>query len=138
MPKRIKPTEIGSKSNLIKPTHIDLNQRLSFSFKYLEKKDNFDYSCRETNYFCKVIERFKDLCNNEPLSLKESRSSSLRCHPIRWEETSEDSFGIPNEEEIVDAPYQFEISAKRHGRIHGFFIDSVFYIRWLDPDHNLY
>jgi hypothetical protein len=67
-----------------------------------------------------------------------NRSSSLRCHPIRWADTSENGFGIPNEEQLVDTPYQFSLSSNEYGRVHGFFIDEIFYIVWLDPDHQLY
>ncbi len=45
---------------------------------------------------------------------------------------------MPNEEQLVDIPYQFSLSSNEHGRVHGFFIDEVFYIVWLDPDHLLY
>jgi hypothetical protein len=45
------------------------------------------------------------------MDLLGSRSSSVRCHPIKWEETSESYFGVPNEEQLVDTPYQFEVSA---------------------------
>ncbi|QKQ77934.1 hypothetical protein FBB35_25410 [Nostoc sp. TCL240-02] len=61
-----------------------------------------------------------------------------RCHPIKWEDTREKAFGLPNEEQLVDIPYQFSISSNEHGRVHGFFIDEIFYIVWLDPDHLLY
>jgi hypothetical protein len=27
---------------------------------------------------------------------------------------------------------------KAHGRVHGFLIDEIFYIVWLDPEHLLY
>jgi len=47
-------------------------------------------------------------------------------------------FGLPNEEQVVDTPYQFSLSSNEHGRVHGFLIDEVFYIVWLDPDHQLY
>jgi hypothetical protein len=59
-------------------------------------------------------------------------------HPIKWEDTSENKFGFPNEEQLVDTPYQFSISSNEHGRVHGFFIAEVFYIVWLDPNHLLY
>ncbi len=68
-----------------------------------------------------------------------NRSQSLRCHPIKWRETTEPhGFRIPNEKELVTIPYQFSLSTNEHGRVHGFFIEDVFYIVWLDPNHNLY
>ncbi|WP_298920867.1 hypothetical protein [uncultured Nostoc sp.] len=67
-----------------------------------------------------------------------NRSNTLRCHPIKWEDTSESGFGLPNEEQLVDIPYQFSISSNEYGRVHGLFIKEIFYIVWLDPDHLLY
>ncbi|NMG11911.1 hypothetical protein DP117_35700 [Brasilonema sp. UFV-L1] len=67
-----------------------------------------------------------------------NRSSALRCHPIDWIDTTESCFGFPGEEQLVDTPYQFSISSNKHGRVHGFFIEEVFYIVWLDPNHKLY
>lgn len=37
-----------------------------------------------------------------------------------------------------EAPYQFQIFANEYGRVHGFFSENIFYIVWLDPEHNLY
>jgi hypothetical protein len=45
---------------------------------------------------------------------------------------------LSNEEQLVDTPYQFSLSTNEHGRVHGFFIDEVFYIVLLDPDHLRY
>jgi hypothetical protein len=30
------------------------------------------------------------------------------------------------------------LTANEYGRVHGFFLDEVFYVVWLDPDHKLY
>jgi hypothetical protein len=49
-----------------------------------------------------------------------------------------DNFRIPLEDEIVDQPWQFEISSNEHGRVHGFFIGNVFNVVWFDPKHLLY
>jgi hypothetical protein len=79
-----------------------------------------------------------DLSRSTALELKQCRSSSLRCHPIKWSDTNQDSFGIPNEEQLIDIPYQFSLSSNEHGRVHGFFIEEIFYVVWLDPNHDLY
>ena len=68
-------------------------------------------------------------------------AKSLRCHPIDWNDhrVTEAGFGIPNEEKLVGTPYQiFQLSSNQHGRVHGFFIENICYIVWLDPDHKLY
>nr|WP_199314483.1 MULTISPECIES: hypothetical protein [unclassified Desertifilum] len=114
-------------------------QGISFSFKYYqENHPKFSCAAKEIVYCLTLLERLKNLSSLTPQELLINRSSSLRCHPIRWEETSENGFGLPNEEQLVDTPYQFSLSSNEYGRVHGFFIGEVFYIVWLDPDHLLY
>ncbi len=57
---------------------------------------------------------------------------------VNWEDTTETGFGIPNEEQLVEQPWQFPLTSNQHGRVIGFFIGNVFYVVWLDPDHRLY
>ncbi|MEH1924391.1 hypothetical protein [Nostoc sp.] len=85
-----------------------------------------------------MLDRLKALSSLTAQELLLNRSSTLRCHPIKWEDTSERAFGLPNKQQLVDIPYQFSISSNEHGTVHGFFINEIFYIVWLDPDHLLY
>ncbi|MCC5628532.1 hypothetical protein [Nostoc sphaeroides] len=138
--KRIKKTEITKDGTSgIKPTKLKPPQGISFSFKYYQD-DRSKFSCREKEviYWLTLLDRLKALSSLTAQELLVNRSSTLRCHPIKWEDTSERAFGLPNEEQLVDIPYQFSISSNEHGRVHGFFIDEIFYIVWLDPDHLLY
>ncbi|MEA5471530.1 hypothetical protein [Spirulina sp. 06S082] len=80
----------------------------------------------------------KDFSSWTVQELLRDRSPSIRCHPIEWSETSENCFNIPNEEQLVDTPYQLSLSANEYGRMHGFFLGDIFYIVWLDPEHLLY
>ena len=135
-PKHQSQTEINKAKESIQ---IDFNSLLSFSFKYFKTVDgNFDPYSRDSDYFIVLLERIKELSRLTLQQFYSNRSQALRSHPIDWHDTTENSFGIPGEEQIVGTPYQFELSANEYGRIHGFVIDSVFFIRWLDPDHNLY
>ena len=112
---------------------------VSFSFKYWqENHPKFSIYKQDKNYFITLLERLKNLSKLTVKELLSSRSKSLRCHPIEWSYTTEKEFGIPNEEQLVDTPYQLSISANAYGRIHGFFIENIFYIVWLDPNHLLY
>lgn len=139
MPKKPKKIPLAPSGLPFKKPTSDQPRTLSFSFKYLDRSHGkFSYSEKDQKYFSKLIERLSALCSLNSMDLLCSRSSSYRCHPIKWEETSESSFGIPNEEQLVDTPYQFEVSANSYGRIHGFFIQEVFHIVWMDPDHRLY
>ncbi|MEH2416036.1 hypothetical protein [Nostoc sp.] len=138
--KRIKKTEISKDGTSgIKPTKLKPPQGISFSFKYYQDAHK-KFSCREKEviYWLTLLDRLKSLSSLTAQDLLVNRSSTLRCHPIKWEDTSERAFGLPNEEQLVDIPYQFSISSNKHGRVHGFFIKEIFYIVWLDPDHLLY
>lgn len=138
--KKIKKTSV-SKSNTsgIRPIKLKPPPGISFSFKYYNENHN-KFSCteKEAIYWLTLLKRLKDLSSLTVQELLVNRSSTLRCHPINWEDTSERGFGLPNEEQLVDTPYQFSLSSNEHGRIHGFFIGEIFYIVWLDPDHLLY
>ena len=137
--KKIKKTELtkstqsGIKSTKLKP------QGISFSFKYYQDSHH-KFSCNQQSatYWLTLLDRLKNLSGLSAQELLVNRSSTLRFHPIKWEDTSENGFGLPNEEQLVDTPYQFSLSSNEHGRVHGFFIDEVFYIVWLDPHHLLY
>jgi hypothetical protein len=123
----------------VQKTQLGPPPGISFSFRYFQADHPvFHYKARDAPYFCVLLERLRDLSRFTVLDIQASRSSSLRCHPIKWQDTTADSFGIPGEEQLVDVPYQFVLSANKHGRVHGFFIESVFYVVWLDPDHKLY
>ena len=59
-------------------------------------------------------------------------------HPITWEKTRLDSFGIDHQSPDLDEDaWQFGLS-KTNGRVHGFFINNFFYVVWIDPEHRLY
>ena len=94
---------------------------------------------RKSRYFEKMLERMKAICGSSLKEILSNRSSSLRAHPIDWSETTEPrGFLNLNQQLQQIEPYQFQISANEHGRVHGFFIENIFFIVWFDPDHKLY
>ncbi|WP_296231477.1 hypothetical protein [uncultured Pseudomonas sp.] len=124
----------------IKAGNPESPRLLSFSFRYMDRQhQKFDYSGRDAAYFCKVIERLSALSSLTVQQLHAERSPALRAHPIAWDDTTEpEGFGHLNEQLRESRPYQFSISSNAHGRVHGFFLDHVFHVVWLDPNHNLY
>jgi hypothetical protein len=139
VPKKIKQakshgvsqSEIRSKK--IKPKGI------SFSFKYLQNDhDKFCWTDREITYWITLLDRLRNLSGLTAMELKTNSSPALRCHSIDWADVSENAFGIAEEDQVVDMPYQFSLSSNEHGRVHGFFLAEVFYVVWLDPNHRLY
>jgi hypothetical protein len=124
----------------IKRQDVKIPEGISFSFRYYQDdKDKFSISKRDAKYLSSLLGRLRDLSQLKADEVISNQSKSLRCHRIDWQDTTElQGFGIPNEDQLVSTPYQFQIFANQYGRVHGFFSENVFYIVWLDPDHNLY
>lgn len=118
-----------------------LKEKIGFSFKYFDRNDS-DYCIDhcESVYFISLLDRLKDLSDWTVTRFQTAYNKTLRNHSVKWndERVQRDSFGIPNEDEIVDKPWQFSVSANEDGRVVGFFIDNIFYIRWLDKNHYTY
>ncbi len=126
----------------VKATSV-IEGKISFSFRYLKTGPNnkFCHKQKSSAYFCKVIDRLKHICGWTPLQLKTNRNPALKCNPIKWKEPNitEPCFDLINEEDLVGGEaYEFGVSRNEHGRIHGFFRDTIFHIVWLDPDHKLF
>ncbi|MDB9510111.1 hypothetical protein PN499_02670 [Kamptonema animale CS-326] len=119
---------------------VKIPEGISFSLLYYQDdKDKFSIRGRDAKYLASLLTRLRDLSQLKAQEIINNQSKSLRCHGIVWQDTTEpNGFGLPNEDQLVNMPYQFQISANEYGRVHGFFSENIFYIVWLDPDHNLY
>jgi hypothetical protein len=130
-----------SKGTKIKEKESSLiHKEINFSFKYLDLNDS-DFSIDDcsADYFLKFIERLKNICGLSPIELIHNKSKSLRFHTIEWEKTSKKDGFCNLSSHYQDLPaYQFSISANKHGRIHGFILETVFFIVWFDPKHRVY
>ncbi|EJT9437657.1 hypothetical protein N3873_004175 [Escherichia coli] len=113
---------------------------INFSFRYIDAgHEKFSFAAQDSAYFCKVLERLKDLSTLTEREFIADRGATLKSHSIDWRETSEpEGFTHLNEQFQSYTPYQFAVSRNEHGRVHGFFIGNVFHIVWLDPHHRLY
>lgn len=141
---KIRPTEVSPSNPNIKPSQIDETLKVSFNFRRLQNvTEKFDYQIKAAGYFNSLINRF---CDISKMSRKEltvnncGKHSGLRCHQINFKENkiTENGFGIPGNEELDEDAWQFALSANEHGRVHGYFVGNIFFIVWLDPEHNLY
>lgn len=135
-PKHEQKSEIKKAKESIKIDHDDF---VSFSFKYFDDRNQkFHLNDKDLDYFIILLNRFKDISTFKIQEFYSNRNKALRCHPIDWNDTTEECFDLRNEDQLVDTPYQFGLSANEYGRVHGFLINSIFFIRWFDPDHKLY
>jgi len=66
-----------------------------------------------------------------------SRSNALKFNPIDFdrEDVSETGFGLGGD--VDEQAFEFNVSVNKHGRVHGYFVENIFYIVWLDPQHSL-
>ncbi len=113
---------------------------MSFSFRYFVHRPPFEVARGSVNYLLALLERLRDLGSLSVLELLSSRHPALRCHRIHWADTTEPA-GFAHINAIARSqivPYQFSLSSNAHGRVHGYFIGDVFYVVWLDPEHQLY
>jgi len=136
--KRIKPKQIPQSTKRVKPTTPIQDEKVCFNFKDLYRNHSkFRYDDKLPPYFCKLLERLKDLSTMTREELIGSRSKSIRFNSIdfRLPSVSEDGFGLS--EDANDSAFEFSLSANEHGRVHGYFIANIFYIVWLDPEHRL-
>lgn len=137
MGKKIKKNKVRHDNPRVEKNEPKQPLGITFSFKFLiDNNEKFSIKNKDARYLEALLNRLRDLSTMRVNEMRDNQS--LRCHPIDWDDTTETCFGFPGEEQLVDLPYQFQISSNEHGRVHGFFIENIFYIVWLDPDHNLY
>lgn len=117
------------------------NEYVRFSFKYLELQ-NTKYSppdsSEKPNYLEGFLDKLKNISTMKPQEFRQA-GKSLRSHPINWCNTSEpDGYShLPVHLQECE-PWQFSLSRSELGRVHGFWIDDIFYPVWLDHEHLLY
>jgi hypothetical protein len=123
------------------PVRVPPEDTLRFSFKYLDADHrDFQFEAQETAYFLKLLARLQALSSLRLTDLWQSRQHhALRWHPIEWSRTTQKQ-GFPRTvpEEAQANAWQFSITANEHGRVHGFLVESTFFVVWLDPLHRLY
>lgn len=115
--------------------------KVKFSFLFFEQNEKFDYPPKNDAlaYLKKLFEQLKVISNLTVEEFCSKKHANLHIHPINWEETSEPEGyqSLPDHLQNCQ-PWQFSITANKHGRVHGFFINETFYIVWIDVDHALY
>lgn len=138
--------------NIVRTDITSKNTQLVISYKYLDL-ENRKYSVSQLSdnkiiikYYEEFNTKIKEYSQypNFKKYISEDRRyrDKNHIHPIDWKDSRirELSFAsLPPDlmEQVKDDCWQLGINNHTF-RIHGFFIENVFYIVWLDFNHNLY
>lgn len=113
------------------------NQKVLFSFESLERNEyfNLDGTCVRwsSDLFDTMQKASKITMKDIHAGIYSGKTSPFRIHR---HENAKPPCSIPPNISLDDL-WQIRISLSKGG-IHGLFIDNVFYVLWLDPQHNLY
>lgn len=132
--------------NLVPSNPIE-DTGISFSFRYFKQIENFGITGKNDVWMSGLLDQLRLLSekNADELLSDVRLKESLRMHPLDLSEgksalSLDDFASIPQRyrPSAIDCPIvQFQIS-KANGRVIGFFNHnhSVFYIVFLDPNHN--
>lgn len=141
---KIKPSPLATTESI---RSLELkNRHLRFSFKHLDLNHrDFSVKHRNSDYFSTVLEKLKELSSFPADALRGNHSKAVRCHPIKWEDTSQKKLNAKDRgfahlnQQLRDMDaWQFQIQKNNYGRVHGLFLDDIFFVIWFDPDHKLY
>lgn len=124
----------------IQPNNIVINtenKSIVFSFEKLDRNEFFNLDGTCVNWASDLVEMLKKasgITMKDIYSGKYSgKNSTFRIHT---HEEATPPCNVPNDI-LLDDLWQIRISLNKGG-IHGVFVENVFYVLWLDPQHNMY
>ena len=116
------------------------DERIRFSFEFFDSSDAvLCPSIFPNGYTHKLLERLQALSQWKLSDFHSTKSKSIRAHTHVWEKTSRpEGYSHLNEQHRDYPGWQFCLSANAYGRVHGFMIENIYYVIWLDLNHALY
>ena len=146
-----KPKISNEPQNIINTTHIEkVNQKLIISYEHLDlnnKKysmDSITDNREKINYYNDYLKKIKEYSELENFKkdIKGRYADRNHIHPIDWNDTRIREKSFTNLDSMLMEQIKgdcWQLGINNHSfRIHGFFISNVFYVVWLDPNHELY
>ena len=122
-----------------RPAHPIIDESpVRFSFKYLDLiSEKFAFELCDREFLRCLLEEFKRLSARSVSEFCEY-DNERHSHFITFADTTEPG-GFPGLEDQIEPEvfWQFSLVCNCPWRVHGFFVDSVFYVVWLDPEHRL-
>jgi hypothetical protein len=142
---KVKGPSSQSSGAIVPPKVISDQENIVFTFSYFNSSHAISAHGQDAAYFHDLLERLKAMCGFKVKEFREAHAAaynpkSIRAHKIDWthHKCSQKGFGVPQREDLDAIGWQFTVSKSKRGRVHGFLIDRVFYVVWLDPEHKLY
>jgi len=110
-----------------------------FSFQFFDRTEHcFNLGGAHVvcdNWFVSLLDTVKEL--SEITWVEARQKGHYNIHPHDWEKANF-KYKIFDDDTLNQLDCcQFSLGQGK-GRVHGFKIDNVFYIYWLDPNHNMY
>lgn len=134
------PKQEKKNINRISPNNVKTdteNKKVLFSFESLERNEyfNLDGTCAGWS-----SDLFDTMQQASKITMKEIHAGNYsgKTSPFRIHrhEDAKPPCSVPDNV-LLDDLWQIRISLSKGG-IHGLFVENVFYVLWLDPQHNLY
>lgn len=136
---RIRKADVQKETRFekIDNSKLKTNENVIFSFVHLDRNEYFNLDGTCANWPSDLFYMLKQVSQIEVKRINSGQfsgeSSPLRIHTHI---NAKPPCDLPIDKDLEEF-YQMRISASKGG-IHGYFIDNVFYVVWLDPQHNMY
>ena len=134
----------------IKPKHVDIvetlktlkeenkseNQKIKISFQFFERENKlFNLGEVESEWFVELLDTLQLLTQITKKQLFGEYKDKFKPHP--YSDVDKLNFKDDMLLNMQNEAYQLRIT-KSKGRIHGFFVENTYYIRFIDRWHNMY
>ncbi len=128
---------VGTLSRLTEENAGEIeNRKIKISFEFFDSKNKyFSLGDIEIEWFSDLFEELKELSKITKKQLFTEYKKKYKPHPYNNEKA------LNYKDEYLTNPQYDGVQIrldKSSGRIHGFFIENVYYIRFLDRRHNMY
>ena len=134
------PVQSKPKLDRVIPSNKDFDKekaKVLFSFESLERNEYFNLDGTCVGWSSDLFEAMKKASSitmkDIHAGLYSGKNSTFRIHR---HDNAKPPCDVPHNISLEEL-WQIRISTNKGG-IHGMFVDNVFYVLWLDPQHNLY
>ena len=113
---------------------------VSFSFRYLRSDPKFLLTDCTCQFFTALMEKMRYYGEMKMKHFTMEDDKEKR-HEIVWANTNEEGFPYDPAEVNSDSPWQFGLISESdpacRWRVHGFLLETTFFVVWLDFNHSL-